>query len=237
MRLSAPVYHLKRKAKRLSRDKGIPLHSALDRIAAEEGFHQWSLLVNRASASTHASKLFRHLRPGDLLLVGSRPGQGKTWMGLELVVEAMKQGQRGMFFTLEYTSGNVHTLFDAIGVEPGQFPGLFEIDTSEEISADFIAGKLAVAPRGAVIVIDYLQLLDQQRHKPPLAEQVRVLKALAEDKGLILIFLSQIDRSYDPSIKSCPDLEDVRLPNPLDLSLFNKACFLHAGEVRFHTPR
>jgi hypothetical protein len=34
-------------------------------------------------------------------------------------------------------------------------------------------------------------------------------------------------------MKSFPDLEDVRLPNPLDLSLFTKTCFLNNGEVQF----
>src|SRR5579862_7868029 len=38
MKLSAPIYHLKRKARLLSREKKIPLHEALDRIAIEEGF-------------------------------------------------------------------------------------------------------------------------------------------------------------------------------------------------------
>ena len=63
--------------------------------------------------------------------------------------------------------------------------------------------------------------------------QVRRLKAFARGRGLILVFISQIDRSYDPAQKPCPDLDDVRLPNPLDLSLFDKACFLNNGEVRF----
>ncbi|MFK4531760.1 hypothetical protein ABIF90_009741 [Bradyrhizobium japonicum] len=48
MRLSAPIYHLKRKAKRLSREEGIPLHDALDRIAATEGFSAWSMLAAKA---------------------------------------------------------------------------------------------------------------------------------------------------------------------------------------------
>ena len=36
MKLSAPLYHLKRKAKLLSRAENIPLHEALDRIARQE---------------------------------------------------------------------------------------------------------------------------------------------------------------------------------------------------------
>jgi replicative DNA helicase len=66
-----------------------------------------------------------------------------------------------------------------------------------------------------------------------LAVQVRALKSFARDRGLIIVFISQIDRSYDPSKKPCPDVRDVRLPNPLDLKLFNKTCFLSNGKVQF----
>ena len=45
MKLSAPIYQLKRNAKRLSREEKIPLHEALDRVAAQEGFGGWSLLA------------------------------------------------------------------------------------------------------------------------------------------------------------------------------------------------
>ena len=51
MKLSAPIYHLKRKAKRLFREEGIPLHDALDRIAAAEGFSTWSMLAAKAAAA------------------------------------------------------------------------------------------------------------------------------------------------------------------------------------------
>jgi replicative DNA helicase len=81
------------------------------------------------------------------------------------------------------------------------------------------------------VVIDYLQLLDQKRENPNLMEQIKVLKAFAEDRGLIMLFISQIHRSYDPTRASVPALADVRLPNKLDLTLFNKACFLNDGAV------
>ncbi len=35
------------------------------------------------------------------------------------------------------------------------------------------------------------------------------------------------------SLKPCPDLGDVRLPNPLDLKLFDKSCFLNNGQIQF----
>ncbi len=233
MKLSAPIYHLKRKAKRLSREEGIPLHVALNRIALQEGYSGWSLLAAKLSASRPAGKLLARLKPGDLVLVGARPGQGKTLMSFELAIEAMKSGNRAVFFTLEYTESDVLDRFQAIGAEYARFDGLFELDCSDAISADYITRVLATAARGTLVVVDYLQLLDQKREHPGLAEQVRVLKSFARERGLIIVFISQIDRSYDPAKKACPDIGDVRLPNPLDLRLFNKTCFLNKGEVQF----
>ena len=98
MRLSAPIYRLRRAAKHLSREKNIPLNQALNRIAAEEGFGAWSLLTARASTSAPSRQILNHLQPGDLVLLGARPGHGKTVMSLELVVEAIKAGKKGVFF-------------------------------------------------------------------------------------------------------------------------------------------
>ncbi|WP_395449624.1 DNA helicase [Aminobacter sp. UC22_36] len=233
MKLSAPIPMLKRKARLLARTKKVPLHQALDDVAADEGFAGWSLLAARAGAVSPAGRLFARLVPGDMVLLGARPGQGKTLMGLELAVEAMKAGHRGSFFTLEYTEKDVLDRFRAIGAERQQFGALFELDSSDAINAGHIARRMATAPRGTLVVVDYLQLLDQKRDSPELMEQVRALRSLARDKGLIIVMISQIDRSYDPSAKAMPDLGDVRLPNPLDLKLFDKACFLNQGEVRF----
>jgi replicative DNA helicase len=233
MKLSAPLYHLKRKAKLLSRAENIPLHDALDRIARQEGFAGWSLLAAKVTADAPAEKLFARLAPGDLVLVGARPGHGKTLMSLELAVQAMKSGSRAVFFTLEYTVKDMLDRFRAIGAAPEAFAGLFEFDSSDEISSDYIVRRLAGVPRGTFVVVDYLQLLDQKRDNPELMVQVRALQSFARDRGLIFVFISQIDRAYDPLKKSCPDLEDVRLPNPLDLGLFSKTCFLNNGEVRF----
>ena len=138
-----------------------------------KGFWQLELLAAKAPASAPAEKLFARLAPGDLMLVGARPGQGKTLMSLELAVQAMKSGSRGVFFTLEYTEKDMLDRFRAIGVAPEEFAGLFEFDSSNEINSDHIVKRLATALRGTLVVVDYLQLLDQKRDNPELMVQVR----------------------------------------------------------------
>jgi len=237
MKLSAPIYALKREAKALSRQQNIPLHAALDRIAVREGFSAWSLLAANAVSTLGPDELFARLEPGDLLLLGARPGQGKTMMSLRIAAEAMKAGRRAVFFTLDYAPREVEDRFRRIGEDPARFGDLFAFDCSEAIGDSHIIDRLAGAPRGTVAVIDYLQLLDQRRDTPELMQQVRALKTFARERGITFIFLSQIDRAYNPAAKPCPDIEDVRLPNPLDLALFDKTCFLHGDELRFAATR
>jgi len=233
MRLSAPVYHLKRKARLLSRQQNIPLHAALDRVAAGEGFEGWSLLASKTSSAVPVGELYSRLSPGDLVLIGARRGHGKTLMSLRLAVEAMKSGNRGVFFTLEDTEKVVLERFPVIGADHAEFADLFEFDNSDAISADYIVERLAQASPGTLAVVDYLQLLDQKRENPELMIQVQILKTFARARGVIVVFVSQIDRSYDPALKPVPDLSDIRLPNPLDLTLFDKMVFLNNGLVEF----
>ena len=233
MKLSTPIYRLKRQARLLSRKEGIPLHEALDRLAVQEGFRAWSHLSQELGASAPAAKLFAQLQPGNLLLVAARPGQGKTLLALEIAVEAARSGHRSMFFSLEATENDCQRLLLSIGVEPESLQGRFVFDGSDSICASYVITQLTDAPRGTLVVIDYLQLLDQRRDTDPLETQVRSLKTFAKERGLIVVFISQIHRSFDPATKPVPEMEDIRLPNPLDLKLFDRACFLHDGELRF----
>lgn len=180
-----------------------------------------------------ASSLFARLSPGDLMILGARPRQGKTQLGIGLTVEAMKAGRQGAFFTLESSATEVLDLFKSIGEDPAEFSGVFKFDASNKINAEYIMTELSDMPAGTMVVIDYLQLLDQKRENPELTTQISELKSFAAKRGLIMVFLSQIDRSYIPTAGVCPSLDDVRLPNPLDLTLFNKACFLSDSEIQF----
>lgn len=237
MKLSAPLFHLKRRAKALSRTKTIPLHRALDQIAVAEGFKSWSQLAASNPVQSVAKQLLAQLAPGDLVLVGARPGQGKTSRSLELLAEVVKTGGHGAFFSFEYNHSHVQERVVNASGYPVTVARKIDFDNSDLICADYIIMRMRSAPRHTTIVIDYLQLLDQKRSNPPLMMQVRSLKSFAQEQGVIIVFITQIDRSFELSDKICPGLEDVRLPNPLDLDLFDMACFLHGSHTQIDVQR
>ena len=207
------------------------LHQALDQVDREEGYDSWSLLAARHAAPTNGKRLIDVCRRGDLVLLGARPGHGKTLLALETAVAAMQGGDRSYFFSLEYGLEDIRKTFQAIGEEMSAFADRFEFDCSDDICAAYIIEQLQAAPAGTVVIVDYLQLLDQKRQHPELSMQIADLKAFASERGLILLFVSQIHRDFDSATSAVPRLADVRLPNPLDLELFSRTCFLHEGEI------
>ncbi|XUY27997.1 DNA helicase [Agrobacterium sp. rho-8.1] len=233
MTLSAPIFQLKRRAKLLARNRDVPLHQALDLVACEEGFASWSLLSARSLSHQEPDTILPRLNAGDLLLVAGRPGQGKTRLALRLLVDAMSARRQAVLFTLEFTQQQALRHIRDINQARSEINDTLKIITSDAICADYIIQHLSMADSGTLVVIDFLQILDHQRSKPPLSEQVSALSDFAKKSGVIFVFISQVDRGFDPDAKRLPDIEDTRLPNQIDLGLFTKTCFLHGKEMAF----
>ncbi|MCV0427503.1 MAG: DNA helicase [Roseibium sp.] len=220
MRLSAPLFRLKRLARQLARKERLPHHAALDMVAADEGFSSWGLLA--AYYKTRQNKIGKPeasvlagFGDGELLILAARPGHGKTLFGIDLLVEAARSGHQAFFFSCECSLEDVNQrLSHSAGRDPKVNSRLL-IDLSDRLCADHIETGLSMAEPGTVAVIDYLQVLDQRRSEPELDVQIRQLRRLALRKGIRLVFLSQVHRSFDPDKKQLPGFADLRLPNPV----------------------
>lgn len=223
MKLSAPVYVLKSQAKALKKAQGFSFSQALNEVARQEGFATWSLLMSKSEriVPTNYSEVLDFLNEGDLMLVAARPRVGKTVFAYGLLAQAEeKKRPKGHLFTLVESEHDARKRFDS--------KDLCWIDCSDDINADYIiaATRSRVKP-GSLIVVDYLQMLDEKRTNAPLQAQISSLQAFAKSSGCIIVFLCQLDRQVGERLDQRPTIADVRLPNPLDLKIFNKILFLY----------
>ena len=79
-----------------------------------------------------------------------------------------------------------------------------QIDCSDEICVDYIIDKLQAAESGSLVIIDYLQLLSEDRRHPSLQDQIEKLVAFARSSGCIIVVLAQLDRDVDARPTQCP---------------------------------
>ncbi len=234
MKLSAPVHILKGRAKELKLSRGMTMIEALNQIARKEGYNSWGLLQSKVKdfVPQTADELLAYLHPGDMLLISARPGLGKTVLALQLITQAIEEQRSCFFFSFDYTPKTFATKMSDLKISLQDIEPHLHTYFSDDICADYIIHQTdSTAKEGSLIVIDYLQLLDQKRSNPPLQQQIETLKKHAREKRCVLIFIAQIDRAFEQAEHSQASLRDIRLPNPLDLSLFNKSVFVQAGQI------
>ena len=240
MKLSAPVYKLKIKAKKIKQDRSITMVEALNQVARGEGYSSWSLLISKVKGGLPQKDkdILGYLNPGDLMLVAARPGLGKTQFTLKLILQAIEEKRLGFFFTLEYSRKEVAAKLANIDETIGQNHSLLKFDFSDDISANYIINTVQpFITKGSIIAIDYLQLLDQKRSKPSLQSQIEALKSFTIENGCLIICVAQLDRSVEDRALKEFSLDDIRLPNPLDLGLFNKSMFIYEDKKLFVKPQ
>jgi len=247
MHLSAPVFVLKSHAKELKKRKNIPLSQALNEVAQGEGYASWSLLISGTAElyPRKFSEMLDFLNAGDLVLLAARPGMGKTTFAFGLVAQAIKCTRpKSHLFTLVERALEARQRLSAYSDFFDQGEAHCFIDSSDDICADYIISTTGDRiTRDSLIVVDYLQLLDEKRINPPLERQIETLKNFAATSGCIIVFLCQLDRQIGERSDQRPTIDDIRLPNPLDLKLFNKIVFLYRedfaaneAEVSFANP-
>src|SRR5678809_1215162 len=92
-----------------------------------------------------------------------------------------------------------------VAARPGQGKTLFSLELAVEtirrgnqaafFTLEFTQGDVAGCLE-MLVIIDYLQLLDQKRLNASIEDQIQRLKAFAVERQLIVVCLSQIDRRY-----------------------------------------
>ncbi|MBR2350518.1 MAG: replicative DNA helicase [Clostridia bacterium] len=196
-----------------------------------------------AGAKTGFSGLDRMLvqmGKGDLVIVGARPGMGKTSFALNIATNVAKNSKKSVaIFSLEMSGEQLVTriisseaLVDSHALRTGQLKpedwdniaGVVSslsgseiyIDDTSQITTTEMKSKLRRLPNLGLVVIDYIGLMQSTSNSDNRAQQVgeisRNLKVMAKDFGVPIVCCAQLNRGTEsrPGAGKRPTLADLR---------------------------
>ena len=174
----------------------------------------------------------------DLILVGARPGMGKTSFCLNIATNvALQTGKNVCIFSLEMSAEQLVTrilsseaLIDSYALRTGKLDSKqwedlagaasklatcnMLIDDTAGITVSGMKGKLRRVQNLGLVVIDYLQLMQSDRHTDNRVQEVaeisRNLKLMAKELNVPIICCSQLSRGPESRTDKRPMLSDLR---------------------------
>ena len=183
-------------------------------------------------------KLLVGMGDSDLILVGARPGMGKTAFALNVATNvAFSSGKKVCLFSLEMSAEQLasrmiasEALVDSYSLRSGQIaPEDWKkiadaamrlsntdllIDDTSGITVTAMKAKLRRVENLGLVVVDYLGLMESEQHYDNRALEVSVisrgLKLMAKELGVPVICCAQLSRGAEGRTDKRPMLSDLR---------------------------
>ena len=194
---------------------------------------------------------------GDMVLVGARPGVGKTSFTMNIATKAARSsGKTVCVFSLEMSaeqlvmrllsnearidntvlrSGRLTTdHWNALAMAASNLSQCnILIDDTAGMSVTMMKSRLRKVKNLGLVVIDYLQLMQSENHSDNRAQEVgeisRGIKLMAKEFGVPVLTCAQLNRAVEARKEGVPQLSDLRDSGSIEQDA-DSVMFLHRKE-------
>jgi replicative DNA helicase len=184
------------------------------------------------------------LRPAQLVVVGARPGLGKTSFAMDVMRAVSSAGKASLFVSLEMGLDQIgdRAVCTSLGMESSVYrgPGRLDRDRVDRMLAEMEGLPIlieetpalspsqiaAVARRAArrgdlgVVVVDYLQIVGSDDRRDSEYDRVgkaaTALKVLSKQIKAPVVALSQLNRQVEEREDKRPRLSDLRATGQIE---------------------
>ncbi len=215
------------------RDVMSNVYGELETLAAAQG-----KLERTATGFSGLDRVLVEMGKGDLILVGARPGMGKTSFAMNIATNVAKESKRTVcIFSLEMSGEQLvnrmlsseamvdsHSLRSG-EIKPDDWTRLADaaaelsgceilIDDTTGVTVTDMKAKLRRVKNLGLVVVDYLQLMQSGKNIDNRVQEVsdisRNLKIMAKDLGVPVICCAQLSRGPESRTTKKPMLSDLR---------------------------
>jgi replicative DNA helicase len=201
-------------------------------------------------------------RKSELTVLAARPSMGKSALAMDIAANVAEQGEPAMFFSLEMSSAALAERLLCAWAEVdanrlrramiddsdrrklveasaalSQIPLVIDDTPNQNMQRIAATCRRQKRRKGlALVVIDYLQLIEPDNAKEPRQEQVakvsRRLKGLARELEVPVLCLAQLNREVDKRTDPRPRLSDLRESGAIEQDA-DVVAFVHRGEYYY----
>lgn len=193
---------------------------------------------NHITGFTSLDGKIEGFKDGELIIIGGRPGSGKTTLGLNIACNMARKHQKVMFFSLEMGALELHERLVNQITEQTLYTGMPSaaaqkmIYVSRKIADELplkICDKSAVSPgfiystclrekerNGLdVVFIDHINIMKGLKSKynnryEEITDISGQLKRIAKDLNVPVVCLTQLNRNLEARVIKAPTLADLR---------------------------
>ena len=229
-----------------------------------ENYHRLQELSNNPEQSaglptgfSAIDNLLVGMGAGDMVLVGARPGVGKTSFTMNIATRASKNlGKTVCVFSLEMSaeqlvmrmisnearidntvlrSGRLATEnWNSLAIAANTLSQCnILIDDTAGMSVTMMKSRLRKIKNLGLVVIDYLQLMQSESHSDNRAQEVgeisRGIKLMAKEFGVPVLTCAQLNRAVEARKDGLPQLSDLRDSGSIEQDA-DSVMFLHRKE-------